>query len=345
MASTVLTDVIEPDVFAAYVQEQSLEKSLLVRSGIVERNLALDNFLAGGGRTIDMPKWQQLADIAPNISNDSGTATINNIQTRQERAIRHNRNQVWGSMDLVSQLAGDDAMEAIGQLVAGYWARHDQSMLLSIIKGLLLDDTTDSGTDPDLLNDIAAADDVDAIAANRFSSEALLDTFQLLGDAKNTITAIAVHSVIHTEMQKQNLIDFTPDSEANVGFGTYMGKTLLVDDGLSVDTTRTAADTTTVQPMYDTVCFGPGAFQWGNGSPRVPAEVDRNPLEGTGGGEEFLVSRREFVLHPIGFLYSEPTITGPSPTNAELELDNAYARVDTDGSRQRAMRFSVLRSN
>ncbi len=345
MASTVLSDVIEPDVWAAYVQELSLEKSLLVRSGIVERNLALDSFLAGGGRTIDMPKWQDLADIDPNISDDNGTASINNIQTRQERAIRHNRNQVWGSMDLVSQLAGSDAMDAIANRVADYWVRHDQRLMLAIIEGLLLDDTTDAGADPDLLVDIAAADNVDIVTANQFNPDALLDTFQLLGDAKGFITAIALHSVIHTEMQKQNLIDFTPDSEANVGFGTYMGKTLLIDDGLTVDETRTASDGTTVQPMYDTVCFGPGAFQWGNGSPRVPAEVDRNPLEGSGGGEEFIVSRREFVLHPVGFIYSEPAIGGPSPTDAELRLDNAYARVDADGSRQRAMRFCVLRSN
>lgn len=170
MASTVLSDVIEPDVFAAYVQELSLEKSLLIRSGIVERNVALDGFLAGGGRTIDLPKWQDLADTVANVSSDTGgDATIQNILTRRERGVRHNRNQVWGSMDLVSQLAGDDAMEAIASRVASYWVRQDQTMLLSIIKGLLLDDTTDAGADPDLLNDIAAADDVDAVAANRFS--------------------------------------------------------------------------------------------------------------------------------------------------------------------------------
>ena len=345
MASTVLSDVIEPDVFAPYVQELTLEKSLLVKSGIIERNPALDSFLAGGGRTIDMPKWQTLADIAANISNDTGTATVNNIDTRQERAIRHNRNQVWGAMDLVSQLAGSDAMDAIANQVADYWVRHDQIMLLNILKGLLLDDTSDSGSDPDLLVDIAAADDADMTVANQFNPDAMLDTFQLLGDAKGKISVIAVHSVVHTAMQKQNLIDYTPDSEANVGFGTYMGKTLLIDDGLAVDTSRTAADTTTVQPMYDTVAYAPGAFQWGQGSPRVPAEVDRNPLEGSGGGEEFLVSRREWVLHPVGFIYSEPSIAGPSPTDAELALDNAYARVDADGSRQRAMRFAVLRSN
>jgi len=114
-----------------------------------------------------------------------------------------------------------------------------------------------------------------------------------------------------------------------------------------VDTTTT--DGSNPQPTYDTVCFAPGAFQFGIGSPRVPVETNREPLTGNGGGEEYIVSRREFVLHPVGFTF-DPGVThaftaGASPNNAFFETDAAYGRVDTDGSRQRAQRIAVLRCN
>ncbi len=237
-------------------------------------------------------------------------------------------------MDLSAQLAGSDPMEAIARRVAAYWVRQEQAMVNSIVAGLI------AGT-PTLLNDIAAADNADAVAANLATGSDFLDTFQLLGDHKSNVTAIALHSVVHTNLQKANLIDFIPDSRADVGFGTYMGKTLLVDDGLTVDNSRQAADTTTDQPMYSSVVFGGGAFQYGVGSPRVGTEIDRNVLAGNGGGEEVLVNRREFALHPAGFSVATNVAAGESPTNTELAANTAYTLV----GQRKQIPMAVLRSN
>lgn len=334
MATTQIADVVVPEVFSAYTQELSTELSLLVRSGVIARNPALDAFLAGGGNFIQMPKWEDLSDTEANISGDSGTAGTEKIGSHKEIGIRHNRNQAWASMDLSAQLAGSDPMDAIARRVAAYWVRQEQLMVNSMIAGLI------AGT-ASLLNDIAAADNVDVAAGNLATGSDFLDTFQLLGDHKSNVTAIALHSVVHTNLQKANLIDFIPESRADVGFGTYMGKTLLVDDGLTVDDSRTAADTVTVQPMYTSVVFGPGAFQYGVGSPRVGTEIDRNPLQGNGGGEEFLVNRREFVLHPAGFSVALNVAAGESPTNAELAASTAYTLV----GQRKQVPLAVLRSN
>jgi hypothetical protein len=217
-------------------------------------------------------------------------------------------------MDLASQLAGPDAMDAIASRVASYWVRQDQIQLNSVIKGLVAGNAT-------LVNDVAAADGVDAVDSNLFAADALLDTFQLMGDHKQNITAIAVHSAVHTRMQKLNLIDFVADSGANVGFGTYMGKSLIVDDSLA---TASDTDTSGARVRYYTVAFGAGAFQYGAGSPRVASEVSRQALAGNGGGQEVLTSRREYVLHPAGFTVASNVAAGASPTNAELEASTAY---------------------
>ena len=334
MATTQISDVVVPEVFSAYTQELSTELSLLVRSGVIVRNPALDGFLAGGGNFIQMPKWEDLADTEANISGDSGTAGTEKIGSHKEIAIRHNRNQAWAAMDLSAQLAGSDPMNAIARRVAAYWVRQEQLMVNAIISGLIADETA-------LMNDIAAADDTDAGASNLASGADFLDTFQLLGDHKANVTAIALHSVVHTNLQKANLIDFIPESRADVGFGTYMGKTLLVDDGLTVDNSRQMADTTTDQPMYTSVVFGPGAFQYGVGTPRVGTEIDRNVLAGNGGGEEVLVNRKEFVLHPAGFSVATNVAAGESPTNTELAVSTAYTMV----GQRKQIPLAVLRSN
>lgn len=337
MATTQISDVVVPEVFSAYAQELSTELSLLVRSGVIVRNPALDGFLAGGGDIVTMPMWKDLSDTEANVSGGlaaDGNATPERIQTRTELAIRHNRNQSWGSFDLAAQLAGSDPMDAIARRVAAYWVRQEQLMLNAIIEGLVADTAS-------LLNDIAASNGVTALAANKVTGADLLDTFQLLGDHKTDITAIAVHSVVHTNLQKANLIDFIPESRADVGFGTYMGKTLLVDDGLTVDETSTDDALGADQFIYDTVVFGQGAFQYGVGSPRVGTEIDRNPLAGNGGGEEFMVNRREFLLHPKGFSIDATAVTGKSPTNAELRSADAYDLV----GQRKDIPLAVLRSN
>jgi len=328
MAQTQISDVVVPAVFAPYVQLLSTNLSLLVRTGVISNSPALSSALNGGGRFIDMPHWNDLADTLANVSTDSGSdlirpgvqadandATPTNIIAGRTVAIRNNRNQSWSSMDLASQLAGPDAMDAIASRVASYWVRQDQLQLNSVIKGLVAGNAT-------LLNDVAAADGVNAADANLFSADALLDTFQLMGDHKQNITAIAVHSAVHTRMQKLNLIDFVADSGANVGFGTYMGKSLLVDDSLATATDTDALAASRVR--YYTVAFGAGAFQYGAGSPRVASEVSRQALAGNGGGQEVLTSRREYVLHPAGFTVASNVSAGQSPTNAELEASTAY---------------------
>ena len=46
------------------------------------------------------------------------------------------RGKAWSTNDLAKALSGDDPMAAIGDLVAGYWARRRQTLLFSMLKGV-----------------------------------------------------------------------------------------------------------------------------------------------------------------------------------------------------------------
>ena len=69
---------------------------------------------------------------------------------------------------------------------------------------------------------------------------------------------------------------------------------MTVDDGCPVSEDKT----------YTPYLFGNGAVALGNGSPvgHVATEIDRDKQ--TGGGIDFLINRRAFILHPRGIAYT-----------------------------------------
>jgi hypothetical protein len=106
------------------------------------------------------------------------------------------------------------------------------------------------------------------------------------------LTAVLVHSVVFNRMQKNNLIDFIPDSRGEISIPTFLGREVIVDDALPNATN-----------IYDTWLFGAGAIRLGASSPKVPTEVFRHPQAGNGGGQEVLFSRVEWSIHPRGHAY------------------------------------------
>lgn len=319
MAVTRLSDVLEPDVWLEYFQLRSTELSALVASGIVVPDPQMAALLVGGGTLFQMPFFNDLANTEGNISSDNpgSSATPQNITTGQENAIRHMRNQVWGSADLLPSVIGPDPLMSIANRVVDYWLRQDQRSLISSLTGVFADNVAnDSG---DMVNDIYE-DIATPLAANRISATAVLDTQQTMGDAGQVLSAISMHSLLLTELKKQNLITFIPNSEGVVNFPTFLGLAVVEDDQHPV-VTGTNSDS------YASYLYARGAVAQGEGSPKVPVEVEREALQGDGAGIETLSSRREFLLHPRGFSFLNASIAGSSPTNTELEAATEWNRV------------------
>jgi hypothetical protein len=306
MAATKLTDVIVPEIFNPYVVSRTAELSAFWSSGIVGE-LPEVAALMGGGKTVNMPFWADLQG-ADEVIDDTTDLTINKISPAQDEAVICIRGKAWGATDLSAMLAGSDPMTAIGDLVAGYWARKMQATLLSTVKGAF--STTLSG------GSMAAAtlniSTLSPVALRIFTPEGLLDACQLLGDAQDSLAGIACHSATYNLMLKDDLIDFVKPSDGGDAIATYLGKRVIVDDGLPVTT-----------GVYTTYIFGPGAIGYAEGAPKVPTEVERQAL--VGGGTDVLVNRRKFVLHPRGVAWMG-NVT-PTPSNTQLETATNWKRV------------------
>lgn len=322
MPATRLSDIIVPEVFFGYMDTYTKERTEIFRSGgFMRMDADLASKLAGGGRTFNVPFWKDLADDESQTANDdpNDLSTPANIGTGRDICRRQFRTKSWSTMNLTSDLAGDDPMQAILRRVNMYWERQFQSVLVNTLRGVFEDNIANySG---DMVYDIAT-DSASAItAAEKVSAEAILEAKQTMGDAANDLVTLVMHSVVFTELQKQNLIDYLPDSQGVVNFPTYLGYRVVIDDGCP-------AVAGTNRTTYWTFLMGRDAIGWAEVPPaNMPVETDTVPAAGAGSGAEILYTRRQYALHPYGIKWTDSSVAGEFPTFAELRTASNWDRV------------------
>jgi len=322
MPTTRLSDIIDVTIFRDLPQIEGPEKTRFFESGIITRNGLLDELANAPGKSIELPYWNDLdGSTEVNYSSDdpASSATPQKITQGEQTARKSFVNQGWQAADLASELAmGGTAMEAVRARTDRYFARQWQRRLIAATNGVLADNVANySG---DMVIDVASESIAGQSATTRFNRDAFTEALYTAGDSAEIFTTIAVHSVVMAQMVKNNDIDFIPDSDGMATIPTYMGKRVIVDDGLTV----TAG--TTDGFKYNSVLFGPGAFGYGVGSPITPVAIDRNEEQGDGGGIETLWVRNTWLLHPFGFQQTG-TPAGVSFTQAELALAAQWDRV------------------
>ena len=298
MSKTRIQDVIVPEVFANYVIQYTKELSEIVSSGIAQGSPELDSFVKAGGKLINMPFWKPLGGTDEVLS-DSEALTPDKITAGGDVAAMLIRAKAWSTNELAGALAGDSPMKAIASQVAGWWVRKEQSVLISTLRGIFAT--------------ALAGSHVNA-TTTRISANGVLDTKQLLGDAADQFSAMAVHSATFTALQKQNLITYIPNSRGEVTIPTYLGYRVIVDDACPRNGNN-----------FTTYLFAAGSFARGEGVPTdiTPVETDRDSLA----SDDILINRRAYVLHPVGVKFTNQRVSGATPTNAELADATNWQRV------------------
>ena len=309
MAITKIADVIVPELFNRYVINRTMELSAFFQSGIVVNSPEFDALASEAARTHNMPFFEDLqGESEPTLEDVKMTPA--KIGSNKDVSTTILRQKMWAATNLSAALAGADPMKAIGDLVAQYWARDMQKELIAILAGVFGTTTADpSGTpkaETRMADHILDLTTGKAEAAKQISASAFIDACQMLGDAQSQLTGVAMHSATKSYLKKLNLIETERDS-TDVEFDTYQGRRVTVDDGCPV-----------ADDVYTTYLFGNGAVAYGNGSPvgHVATEVDRDKQ--TGGGVDYLINRKAFILHPRGIAYTGAK--RETPTRAELAM-------------------------
>ena len=321
MAKTAVADIIIPTEFEKYAIERTAELAQFGQCGIVESAPEFDTIAAeAGGREVKMPFWKDLTATRQLLS-DSAPLTVNKITSDTDIARIHNDAQVWSVNHLAKVISGDDPMQAIVDLVAEYWARTDEGLIVSCLKGMF-GAASLAGNLLAIHSESVAA----TTSATKLTGSTFVDACVKLGDRADRLTAVAMHSATEAALRKLDLIDFIPDSEGKAMIKTFQGRRVVVDDTLPVRAGTTSGF------VYTSYLFGQGAFGKGSNLLDKPldggfgtegVEMSRQSLD----SDTLLINRRRYILHPRGVKFTSASVAGDSPTNAELETASNWTRV------------------
>lgn len=319
---TILSDVIFRDELRDYISVNSVEKTAFFESGILTTNSDMTTLLASPSNTFTIPWWVDLdASIESNYSNDVYTdiAVPLSVHTASMQARAAYLNEGWNCMNLVKNITKQDPLEFVAGRLLSYWQKVAQRRAIATTIGIYNDNV--AGNDGDMVVD----------AGGPISAAAIIRAKATMGDYSGQLgglSVIVMHSAVQTELQILNLIDFTPIADQVPEFGRFQGMRVVVDDSMPV-----IAGTPN---KYLSVIFGPGAMGYAEAQPEGEdgLEYERAPDRGNGGGTETLWTRRNFVVHPLGYSFLSATITGTPTTTRPISANWADLALATNWERK-----------
>lgn len=319
-----LADLYIPTIENPYVNERSTTQSKLWTSGIVVPNadLARQIFTSIGGNQYITPFNQSIEDLDSENGNDDIADNIEQSKwgTSTYKANAVSRTKSFGMMNLATIFAGNDPVSVLNTQLSSFWTNNYQKELVACLTGLFADNAAnDSG---DMIVDVF--DDVVSPAADKYiNADNVIDAMHTMGDLNGELAggAIIMHSKARKLLQKAEPNNFIPASQSDIGFATYLGLMIIEDDGVPVDVAGTNQD------KYVSYLVGSGIFQFAQDPRQSGEEWDRSITAGHGTGNDFLVTRRRFILAPQGW---DVAISGGDnesmPTRAELADATTWAR-------------------
>ncbi len=303
MASAVtrIADILTPDIWNSYGLQRSTELSSFWMSGVVGTVPGVT--LPEGGATINMPHFNALTGTAQRLS-DSAALETKKITAGKDIAVLQMLGDSWSANDLAGVMSGADPAKAIADLLAEYWANQMQSQVITLLKGVF--GAASMATN---VSDISAGV-TEAVRA--FNQNTFIDATQKLGDAKGKVAAIAMHSATEAYLAKQQAIIYETTADKSDRLPMYMGKRVIVNDSLPVDT-----------GTYTSYIFGANAIGFVDGVVGAgDLETDRDILA----GDTVMTMRRRFILHVMGCKWKGSPV-GSTPSTAEIETGTNWERV------------------
>lgn len=297
--TTKIADVIVPEVFSQYVIERTMELSALYRSGIAKPNPVLNQLITGGGKTITIPAYKDLTGRSQVLS-DSTPLDTQKMATKADVAAVLYRGNAWSNNELAGALSGTDPANVVAQLVAEYWVREEQAIMIDILTGAFAASN---------MSGLVGGGDSEFYDGNM-----IIDAQGLLGDAAGKLQAIAMHSAVRNDLLKKDKTAFETYRGINgIEYNKYLGYDVIVDDTCPQS-----------GGVYTSYLFTPGALSVGTGKPAALTltETDRDSLA----SNDVLINRRAFVIHPNGMKW-KGTPTGATPSDTELKTGTNWERV------------------
>jgi len=315
MAKIEIADIFQATLWTNDIINQAPELRNILDSGLFRTNQELQNVVnaQSAGSRFELPYVDEPDYTEPTIMDDSNDLiTPEKVSWDNQFAVLGMYAKSYGYANIVEQIKRDsDPARVLRDIIGNYWARDLQRRVIASLSGIA--DKAGDELTLDIADDSSDGDDV------LISASAIIDTASLLGDMQDKFEFMFVHSKVYADLKKQNLIDVIPPSEEGAKpievYGNYR---IFVNDLLPV----IQGDN---KKKYVTIIAQRGVFAYAEKelNENMPLlEVYRDPRAGKGAGVSQLITRRGFVLHPVGWSWVK---SGMSPTLKDLSNKNNWS--------------------
>ncbi|WP_125575951.1 phage capsid protein [Levilactobacillus angrenensis] len=303
---TSLADLIEPQVFLDYVQEQVSNTNAFIKSGVLGADPVWGSRLLQPGRTIDMPYINDLPGDAEEWS-DTKDIDTDSLTTGISQAMKVFDNKSYSATDFGQLVTGAPVRSQIISRFSEFWVRQDMKRLLNVLNATYAN------------ADILTAKSYGVGTEKELSAGDLLAALARMGDMANPkLVKLAMNSSAYFEMRAQNLIDDVKPSEGGAPISYYNGLQIIQDDDIPV-----AADGTTAA-----YAFAPGSVAYATANPANAFVITRDEFKN--GGVEAIIQKRVSAMQVIGTDIDTSVVSSISGYRQAIEDGKPVFKVATD---------------
>lgn len=311
MAGMYLNFPFDKELFVrAWSEAPDPVKLAMLDSGVLVEDSLIAEQLKNDGNLYTIPFYNVLGGSEVNYNGDTdipSTETSGDSQTgvAYGRAVGHT------ARNFVAELSGSDPFGHIVNSISGFWAKKRQARIIGILNGVF-DITGDADWAKHTVNISKGSGTAVKIGENTIN-DVMTET---LGDNKKLYSLAIMHSTVAKTLENLQLLEYWKYTDANgiqrpMGIASANGLTVIVDDGVPVDTSVNNF------PKYTTYLLGKGVLRTAPGRLDIPVEIHRDPMKN--GGQDTLITRIRETIHPNGFSFKVPSSDWKeSPTDAQL---------------------------
>jgi hypothetical protein len=311
---TFLSNLITRPEFLSYTSERIFEMSDFVRSGVVQRNAALD--ARAGGTRVRVPFFDAINPTEEQITsaNNWGTSgagylTSQNVTADEQIMTILHRGFQYATDDLSRLGSGADPLAHVRDQLASAIAKRKTGTLLAQLGGLF---GNISGSGVLGASTVNVSGTTTATSSNYLTAANVIKAKNKLGERGSELTAIAMHSNVAAYLEETGYMQVQVSGSTvsaasglqGVSYNTFAGLRVIVDDQIDVISGGTA----THLNKYPVYLFGQGVVAEGI-QQDLRLETDRNKSS----FQDLLIVDYHYGYHVMGTKWSA---AGDNPTNA-----------------------------
>ena len=308
-----LESVFDRDLLLSYMSADPIRQTPFWQSGAFASDNRIPKLLAAGSQDFTVP---YIMDIDGNLeSNYSNTiltdiAMPRSIEAGKMKGMVNYLNEGFVEANLTRALTGVEPLREIAKQIEGLWAQQAEIRAVATIEGVL---NFDQANGKKLSLDISKAT---ADATSKFTVDAFIDSESTMARKYQGAGAIVVHPKIAAAMRKQNLIEKVTTSADLPPVEVYNGRVVVISDKGTV--ISAGANTIGANAQYVSVLVNQNAFA----AESVPNARDlilsATEQTGNGGGHVTLWTRRDMLIHPMGFSFNTSAVLTGGTKNEAL---------------------------